>query len=186
MADIMIDIETMGNTPTSAIVQIGAVAFERMTGEIKGRFLVNVDLNDEMKKGFTTDASTIEWWMGQKHKTWLVPIDKRHGTVKALTDLARWMRDNLTSGGYVWSHSTFDAPILSYHYNKMGMAMPVRYGRWLDLRTIGVMATGLYSVPKSERPEGAHDALVDAEYQAGWFSKCYRLIKCVDISQQRM
>lgn len=178
--DIMIDIETMGNSPTSAIVQIGAVAFDRQTGEIKDRFLVNVDLQSEMKNGFTVDASTIEWWMEQKDKTWMVPIHLRKSTVVALKELSRWISVNITNRGYIWSHSTFDAPIITYHYDKMGMAQPVRYGKWLDLRTISVMAKGVYSVPKSERPEGAHDALVDATYQVEWFTKCYNAIKKSD------
>jgi len=42
--DIMLDIETMGIRPTSAIVQLGACYFDRITGEIGDKFFMRTDL----------------------------------------------------------------------------------------------------------------------------------------------
>ncbi len=60
--NIMLDLETMGNTPTSAIIAIGAVRFDK---KIKGKFYGVIDLESCLEDGLTVDASTIMWWMQQ-------------------------------------------------------------------------------------------------------------------------
>jgi hypothetical protein len=175
MKDFMIDLETMDNGPTSAIVQIGAVFFDIDSGKIGNEILVNVNLQDEMDNGFTVNGDTIMWWMSQDDKTWLKghKMNSRSGA----QNLVNFLSNNGPSKSRVWSHSTFDAPIVMYHFNKHGMRNPVRYGSWYDLRTIGYLAKGLGSIPHTERPEGTHDALVDARYQVEWLVVCWDIIK---------
>ena len=64
MEDLMLDIETMGNRSTSAIIQIGACYFDRVTGEIGETFLENILLKSSVEDwGLTVDSLTIQWWM---------------------------------------------------------------------------------------------------------------------------
>ena len=182
MIDFMLDLETLDNNPTAAVVQIGCVCFVRETGEVKGEFIRNVDLASEMDDGFTVNADTIQWWMGQAalgNDTW----SDRGGVpgAEALQNLNAFILDYKTKSSLMWSHSTFDAPIMTYHYNKLGVKQPFRYNQWVDLRTISLMAKGLLTVPKSVKPkEGTHDALVDCRYQVAWFVQCYNAIKAKD------
>jgi DNA polymerase III epsilon subunit-like protein len=168
--DIMLDFETMGNGPTTAVVQIGMIKFVIGTGVITGEFLTNVSLQDEMAKGFSVAASTIEWWMQQDHRSWMgAEID----SVTAFKQANEFMR----GATRVWSHATFDAPIYFEHMNKLGIPQSVHYTKFVDLRTLTLMAKGRLSIPKEKRPEGAHDALVDARYQAAYATMCYKAVK---------
>ena len=62
MKDVMVDLETLGNTSTAAIIQIGACVFDTEgTGE---RFCATVSFESALQWGDPT-ASTLEWWMEQ-------------------------------------------------------------------------------------------------------------------------
>jgi hypothetical protein len=68
MKDIMVDLETLGTGPRSAIIQIGAVEFDRHTGEIGEPFLVSVAQDfyeDAEHHGFVKDVETVAWWEKQ-------------------------------------------------------------------------------------------------------------------------
>ncbi len=177
MIDFMIDLETLGNGPTSAIVQIGCVAFDRYTGELHDEYLVNVHLEEEMKLGFKVDASTIEWWMLQSalgKNTWVGESSLR--PKDALLGLNKFVKDRGMKKSAMWSHATFDAPILFHHYKVMEIATPIKYSFWLDLRTLGMLGRGVASIPYEARPDDAHDALADCKYQVKWAVKCWNAL----------
>jgi hypothetical protein len=174
----MVDLETLGNGPTSVIVQIGCVAFERDTGEIKGEFLVNVDPQLEIDEGFDVDGGTIVWWMSQTEQgnnTWYKKAP--HEPRNALLSLYEFVKKWGTKKSIMWSHSTFDAPILFYHFKKFNIRSPIRYAFWLDLRTLSMLGQGVASIPKEVRPDDAHDALADCKYQVKWAVKCWKALK---------
>ena len=177
MIDFMVDLETLDNNPTAVIVQIGCVAFERDTGEEIDTFLWNVDPQSELDAGFTVNGDTIKWWMQQSadgNNTWLgVSITSQDATQR----LVQFIRKHARKKSVVWSHSTFDAPILFYHFNKYGTNSGVRYAFWLDLRTLSMLGRGVAAIPKEARPEDAHDALADCRYQVKWAVKCWQALK---------
>jgi hypothetical protein len=176
--DFMVDLETMGNGPDAAIVQIGCVVFDRDSGEVFDEFLVNVDLTSEINAGFRMDASTVGWWMDQTAKgknTW-------HGktsypTKDAFTLFIKFVQKYKEVKSIMWSHSTFDAPILTYHFRMLAIQNPIRYAFWLDLRTISMLGQGVASIPKEVRPDDTHDALADCYYQVKWLVKCWKALK---------
>jgi hypothetical protein len=172
----MVDLETLGNGPTSVIVQIGCVSFDRDTGEITDEFLVNVDPQSEIDAGFQVDGGTIQWWMGQAMIGKCTWMGNSHSSKATLQALNLFINNRKTKKSIVWSHSTFDAPILSYHYNRYGMDIPIRYGFWLDLRTLSMLGRGVASIPKEAKPPDAHDALADCRYQVRWAVKCWRAL----------
>lgn len=57
---IMIDLETMGVRPSSAVVSIGCVEF--MQTDVISVFYTPVSLESCLKAGLTTDESTVKWW----------------------------------------------------------------------------------------------------------------------------
>lgn len=68
--DVMIDIETLGTGKDAAIIQIGAVAFEPVSGgkiynqEMK-IFSVMVDPADALANGATVTIETLRFWLNQ-------------------------------------------------------------------------------------------------------------------------
>jgi hypothetical protein len=146
-----------------------------MTGELGEKFTYNVSLSLELELGFDVDGATIGWWMGQAMINKCTWMKQEFAPEIAWSKLALFLKGS----SFVWSHSTFDAPIIFYHFKKLKIGMPVKYAAWLDLRTLSQMTKGVYSIPKQVRPDDAHDALADAVYQAEWASKCYQILKGV-------
>ena len=62
---IMVDLETMGTAPGSAIVSLGAVAFDPVAGTLGEEFYRVITLGSCQRAGLTIDAGTIGWWLQQ-------------------------------------------------------------------------------------------------------------------------
>ena len=61
----MVDLETMDNVATSAIVSIGAVECDLITGETGAEYYRVINLEGQQELGFSINAETIYWWMNQ-------------------------------------------------------------------------------------------------------------------------
>ena len=60
---LMLDVETLGLGPTSALLQIGAVVFDIRTGRECERVVIDVEPEDCTRRlGATVDDSTPIWW----------------------------------------------------------------------------------------------------------------------------
>lgn len=55
------DIETLDTLPTEAVLSIGAVYFDRRTGEIGESFYARISFVDAITLGSFSD-STMNWW----------------------------------------------------------------------------------------------------------------------------
>jgi len=163
MKDVMIDIETLGTRSTSMIVQIGACYFDRKTGKIGPKFRQNISSGFDDR--FTIDASTISWWLSQS--------DEARASIakdgKDLTTILTNLRDWLGEAKFVWSHATFDIPILLNAFEKCDLHFPIHYTKMRDIRTLMDIAN---IDTKSLKREGTHhDALADCEYQVAYCTK---------------
>ena len=69
----MLDLETMGKGPSAAIVTIGAVFFDPMTGELGAEFEAHIDLRDSARFG-EIDPDTVLWWLGQSDEAIARPL----------------------------------------------------------------------------------------------------------------
>lgn len=158
MKDVMIDIETMGTRSTSMIVQIGACYFDRKTGEIGDKFKVNVTYRND--DGFTIDHSTINWWLGRDEKARLSIMGDAVYINEAVEMLSAFLKDTT----FVWSHATFDIPILLHAFDVCKTNFPVHYTKMRDIRTLVDIKNN--NQRSSIAREGTHhDALDDCTFQ---------------------
>lgn len=169
--DFMIDLETLSNTPTACIVQIGAIPFNRDTGECGTPFSVNVLPN---MKHFDVNADTIRWWMHQSEdarQRVFPPGGEGSSIGMALSllreDYAIVFGEEAPKG--VWAlPASFDLPILDNAFSACGLKAPWPYHKPRCCRTLFDIA----GIGKEDRikPEDlglvAHNAASDCIAQA--------------------
>ena len=177
--DLMIDLETVGKAPGSAILSLGAVAFDRdalyghprewrhLPGMIPV-FYRRIDLQSCLDMGLGVDASTITWWMEQEEASrqaaWGGPEQARY-VGEVLGDFAAWCSQIFQGDWCVWSHgASFDVPIFEAAWARwQGGGFPWHYARVRDTRTVFDLAG--FEKSDLERAELAHHALFDAQIQ---------------------
>lgn len=157
MQNVMLDIETLGTVPGSAIVSLGAYCLE--TG---AEFYRVIDLGSNFRFKMSVDAPTIEWWMTQSDdaRAMFKAKDKVDLDV-ALSDLAQWLPD--PKGLQVWGNCcSFDCVLLGVAYRRVGQKLPWNVFSERSYRT----AKAMYSDVKAPKFEGVkHNSLEDARNQ---------------------
>lgn len=171
--NLMIDTETLGNAPDSAVIQLAACKFEPFAGgKITSTFSSYIKAIDG-----SVNIETILWWMQQPYsKDIASKIDKiGHSSEKSISNFVSWFNDTATrqripyalqevsDNTPVWAHgSDFDLPIVRNMAAKHGVKLPWKYSMVRDTRT-------LYAIkgkPTIAREGIHHDALDDCIYQA--------------------
>lgn len=171
MKDVMIDIETLGTRHNAMIIQIGAVYFDRYTGEIGRGFSVNVDPGPER---FSMDYATIKWWFEQSDKARNMVMENPVTLEVALDGLSQFLwASDLT----VWSHATFDMPILNNAFETLGKKNPIAFRNMRDIRTLMDLADHKSTV---EREGTHHNALDDAKFQSKYVAEAMYKLKYGD------
>jgi hypothetical protein len=165
MRHISIDLETMGNRPTSAICAIGAVAFDPEADPDTWHSLyMTVDLQSCIDEMLTVDASTIYWWLDQEKDAQVALLGENSHISVALQELRSFYETYCTQDAAMWSHASFDAPILANAYHEvLEERTPWKYRNIRDLRTLEHLTP---DVEYPERKGTHHNALDDAMYQA--------------------
>ena len=194
MHNVMLDLETMGKGPRAAIVTIGAVFFDPMTGELGAEFEAHIHLSDSARFG-EMDPDTVLWWMQQSDEArYAIAYDqgeaRRISLLEGIQTFEEWIRENMGSPEfypfvrpYMWGNGAgFDCTIMANAYTALG---PVGLESWngfqdRDVRTVVDMGRHLLGFdPKKDMPfEGvAHRALDDAKHQARYVSAIYQRIQ---------
>ncbi len=159
---IMVDLETMGATPGSAIVSLGAVAFDPVAGTLGEEFYRVIDLASCQRAGLSVDAGTIGWWLQQSEaaRAELVRPDAER-LADVLGWFAAWWRRQ--QGQFIWGHgANFDEPLLAAAFRAAFVQVPWEYRDARCTRTLFAL-TG----EKPNREQGVHhNALHDARAQA--------------------
>jgi len=160
---IMIDIETMGQSADSAIVAIGAVAFDECgLGE---DLYLRISLEEAAKYG-KIDASTVLWWLKQEDAA-REEITKK-GTFdpkEASYVLSHFIRGNSDEDGNVciWGNGAdFDNVILANWYKVLDKPVPWMFWENRCYRTIKSLNRDI----EMKREGTHHNALDDARSQA--------------------
>lgn len=171
MQHIMLDLETMDNKPTAAIVAIGAVVFDLDSGTLGKRFYQRVRLKDSQKHGGTIGADTVKWWLRQSAEARSeITTDGASGLVSALIGFQCFiLRNSPDPDARIWARGTdFDIPIITSAMSRINMPVPWKFWCVRDVRTIEEAARDAGIDPRTAVPfEGEkHNALDDAIHQA--------------------
>jgi hypothetical protein len=173
MKDVMLDLETWGNSNNAVAIQIGACFFDRITGDIGNTFEVHIDARDEVKHGFEINASTIYWWFNQSEMAQVMATGDKHKRLDAYTAWDRF-NDFVKKAKCIWSHATFDFVILMNHLRKLEIKPNTGFRDARDLRTLVDLARLEYT--KEQRYGVAHNALDDCKYQVAYAVKAINKI----------
>lgn len=160
LADVMIDTETLGTTPGSAILSIGAVMFG--PAGLGEEFYAPISLASCTAAGLTIDPSTVAWWMKQSDAARAAAFrDDAEPLPAVLEQFTDWF--NLVEAERPWAQgATFDPPLLEAAYRACGMTPPWKFWNVRDTRTLYDLAD-----VKVDRARGTHhNALDDARAQA--------------------
>lgn len=174
----MVDIETLSTAVNAAVLSIGAVEFDPMSGKIKREFYHELDLSDQTNRHI--DVNTMQWWI----KQCLVNLDNIEFLIKnnrakdevafVLVRLGSFLVGNDTNyvkraTGYekiaLWAcDPDFDISILADLYKEHNLILPWKYSEPKSVRTVRMLTqiAGMnIPVPKAD-----HNALNDCIRQA--------------------
>lgn len=149
---IIIDCETLDNTPRSIITEIGAVIFQRSDFQIVETLDTRLDIYDQLAtRGVSKE--TIEWHRKKgtlpEKATGLLPFI----AAAKLQDLIQ--RHNPVR---VWIQGTcFERPLIQDFFEDLGQPLPWHFTKSADARSIWDTA-----FPGQRHPSRPHHALADA------------------------
>lgn len=171
MKHLMIDLETLGQTPGCKFFSIGAVPFDLESGEVGEGLYVLIDPARCLT--LFEEDSTVEWWQRQAPDAKAELDRARHCNVTlhdGLNQLTDFIHTNdelvVAKDVRIWGNgSDFDNAILSAGYHVIDQQVPWKFWNNRCFRTLKSMG------PKTLEPsrEGTHhNALDDALHQARW------------------
>lgn len=165
MLDVMLDIETLGTTPGSVILSIGAVEFDA-TGLGRSMYVVISQGSCRTYK-LAEDAETVSWWASQTDSARRVLDESRRHDAASLPVALGMLAGFVAGAERLWSKGVlFDFGLLEAAYRACSVRIP-----W-DYRQPRCFRTWLKSVPAAKEPQvqrddgSEHNALGDAMHQA--------------------
>jgi DNA polymerase III epsilon subunit-like protein len=171
--NVMVDLETLGTSPRSTILSIGAVEFSC-------RGIEEVQFYREccpQQLGRSIQISTLQWWFGQKIKP---PIYGTTTIDTAVAEFNQYLQNKIKEASsraqiILWANGIdFDWGLLKEVMEDYFMKSPVKYNNVRDYRTLARLHS---SIQRPEMPPDlAHNALQDAKAQA---LHCVELLKHV-------
>ena len=157
--NVMLDLETMGTSSTSAIIAIGAVKFSMQDGIID-KFYRSVDLQSCIDLGLTIDGDTLMWWMQQSEEARSQFRLKGNPLYNVLNEFSLWLGN---SDYKIWGNgAAFDNAILANAYKACKLPQPWKFWNDRCYRTV----KSINSHVPFKRVGTYHNALDDAESQA--------------------
>jgi exodeoxyribonuclease VIII len=166
MADVMVDLETLGRRPGCAVLSIGAVEFCPQRGLGK-QFYVVVNRQSQRSQGLHEDPDTLKWWMSQSEAARQVLEDAESPMAvsleKALAQFTTFLAPIGLRRVKMWGNgSDFDNAILACLYGAIGQSIPWDFWNNRCYRTL----KNLRKIPAQKREGTYHNALDDAKTQA--------------------
>lgn len=175
--DLMIDFETLGKTPDTAVISVGACFFNEETGEIGPTFYMAFDVDEQLKKGRSLDADTLKWWMNQSGAAKKVFNEKAKSAKEVLETFSAWVLSNNTISKILpWGNgATFDISIFEDLFRMYDIKCPWLYYNVMDMRTFRRYIANGAKVDKSDGVN--HNALDDAIAQSKFVIEHYKFFK---------
>jgi hypothetical protein len=177
-AHVMLDLETMGRDPGSAIGALAAVEFYLTTGLTGREFYLPIDLRSCEEYGLTLEADTVTWWLSQETTAQQSLLGQPNHAppadlLQALIMFAGWCKSIQDCEG-IWGNGRwFDLGILGRAYQAVNCPKPWKFYQERDLRTLRQLGGDL-DLPEFEGIK--HHALYDARHQARCATACYQAI----------
>lgn len=173
MNDVMLDFETLGNGKDKCVCQVGAVYFDRSTGELGTELKLNIDAASHERYGGKLDAQTVYWWLQQSEEARAsITAPDKADIYTAFQELNSFLSD----AKRIWSHATFDFVTLMETMKQLEIKPTFSYKIGLDLRTLVYLAG--VDADKGRVREGTHhDALADAKFQVKYAVAALNAIK---------
>lgn len=172
MKDIMIDIETLGESSRSVITALAAVAFDIDTGETGAVFHYNIDIQSCLYAGLQVTGGTLKWWISQspeardaivsgKSEELTVVLKEFTGFVQSFPDAKLW-----------GNGSRFDLGILADAYRAVNLDVPWIHSIERDVRTL----VSLHPDIKKNTPflGVRHNPIDDCFHQIRYCSETWR------------
>lgn len=160
MQDLMIDIETMGNSHNAVMIQLAGVFFDRETGKTGREFCENVCAESCLEEGFETNEATKKWWAQQDPDVLKAITQNTSPVSEVMERFASFVGTD--SELIVWSHATFDFVIVQ-NYLKTLKAGHLPYRGARDIRTL-VDLSGI-DLNNYDWSKKTHNALDDCKFQ---------------------
>lgn len=159
---MMVDIETLSQSPRAAIISIGACTFDK--NGIIDTFKVNIKPESAKEVGMVISKDTLDWWANQPKEVWEAALDKNVYAQFGLSEFVKWIEARNPSK--VWAQGVqFDITILEHAFGCVGLRTPWKFWDIMDTRTLFNMF-GINTKSIHEKYGSAHhDALSDAVAQ---------------------
>lgn len=186
--DVMVDIESMDmNGEDGTIIQLSAVKFDLMSGNIRSEFNMYVDID---KQEMVAGSNSIRWWLETPQKVGVLKEILRKGKTsekEVIQQFNNWLvndgksKDNV----YLWGNGILDDNrVLRNKFSKYNLKSNINYNNHRDVRTLVDIVsekTGMsqYNIfgESMDSKKVSHNALNDAKFQARLVSSCYRKLK---------
>lgn len=165
----MVDLETLGLTPDSVVLSIGATEFGWAdTNNTERRFYAELDIDEQSTRKINHE--TWAWWQRQPN------MPSGHLSAKSAIRLFHeyLVSSSLNQAIVLWSRGTdFDTPLLYSLYADAGIDPPWKYFNVRDLRTLDKLIPGFAPTRMTTK----HNAIDDAVYQAQHAAAILRHLK---------
>ena len=167
MTNIMLDLETLGTKSDSAILSIGAAAFNE--DSIINEFYTTINVHSCVENGLKMYPDTVCWWANQSDVTKKGIFDSTITLSAALSDFSLWVRSmevSMLDSVRMWGNGEdFDNVVLREAYLKVGTPpsrIPWHFRNNMSYRTL----KNLLPHVEIKRVGEHHNALDDAKSQA--------------------
>lgn len=169
----MIDLETLGVEPDSAVLTLGAIKFDPFSdAEPHDPLYLKANLEEQTEVyGRSIDDNTLAWWAKQpqeiQDEAFGEDIERLNVQI-ILQKLNKWC----VALDYIWCQGpTFDFVILQHLYKQAKKPVPWNYWQIRDSRTLFAM---MPVDPRKAIQESLHNALADCYYQAKCVQQSYK------------
>jgi exodeoxyribonuclease VIII len=186
----MIDLETMGTKPNSAIVSYGAAAFDFKTGEVGPTIYRVIDLETTMKyPEFEIEPGTLYWWLQQSEPARMALIQEhnRESIEQAMKSLSTFLEGvGNPQRIRLWGNGpSFDNAMIRHtHKVVTGRDIPIPFWNDRCVRTVkGFYPNNLFNSWKMNNLSRGtyHNALDDAKYQIKFLCHIFKELGVEDL-----
>lgn len=167
---IMLDMESTDNVASSAILSIGAVAFNKESVDPM-QFYIAIKLESCLALGMTINSDTMDFWRKQSPEAQSVFFDQNAVDIttalQAFSNWARIVTDNNSFKVKLFGNgAAFDGAMIEQAFRTADVKSPFAFWNILCYRSWKAAYPKVKMVREDGGKSASHNALVDAREQA--------------------